>query len=407
MGHVQLLRAGEASLDIAGLPCDNGADIDYEASLDIAGLPLDNGADIDYCDEISKTVTLLIMVCEFNGNVTVTLFAATSIGHFEGHFIVNAGAELNMTDCDGKTAFHLSDSEGHDNVDGEGEGRTVVSVAAAEVSASVCFGLDEQHRNNAGWGHVHYAAFEGHSIIVKLLGDGVNSVDGGSRSALLSVYWQGHLHIADRLWTTGAEVNQQCCQGASPLAVSAQEGHMGVRKLLLQHGADPTLQDHHGRDPYRVALEISRNDFPPLYTGHIKWFDKNQSQGVIEYQDQGVMNYCHINSDEVERDVSSDVLVVCQITDNPCQITDNPKYGKTATNVFVSAKGMKRHENKSDSQVDYLNTVGEESVEEEETSVLEDPPYAECTGTGTKSNTAPNGEEKDYMLLDWAQNPKP
>ena len=33
-----------------------------------------------------------------------------------------------------------------------------------------------------------------------------------------------------------------------------QEGHMGVLSLLLAHGADPTLQDHHGRDPYRVAL---------------------------------------------------------------------------------------------------------------------------------------------------------
>ena len=33
---------------------------------------------------------------------------------------------------------------------------------------------------------------------------------------------QGHLHIADILLTAGADVNQQCCQGASPLAVSAQ-----------------------------------------------------------------------------------------------------------------------------------------------------------------------------------------
>ena len=33
-----------------------------------------------------------------------------------------------------------------------------------------------------------------------------------------------------------------------------QEGHMSVLSLLLAHGADPTLQDHHGRDPYRVAL---------------------------------------------------------------------------------------------------------------------------------------------------------
>ena len=38
------------------------------------------------------------------------------------------------------------------------------------------------------------------------------------------------------------------------MLLTIQEGHMTVLSLLLSHGADPTLQDHHGRDPYRVAL---------------------------------------------------------------------------------------------------------------------------------------------------------
>ena len=70
----------------------------------------------------------------------------------------------------------------------------------------------------------------------------MNSVDSGNRSALLSACWQGHLVIADILLTAGANVNHQCCQGASPLAVAAQEAHMDVLQILLQHGADPTLQ---------------------------------------------------------------------------------------------------------------------------------------------------------------------
>ena len=45
-------------------------------------------------------------------------------------------------------------------------------------------------------------------------------------------------------------------QGASPLAVSAQEGHIAVLQLMLQHGADPLSQDHHGRDALRVALRL-------------------------------------------------------------------------------------------------------------------------------------------------------
>ena len=41
---------------------------------------------------------------------------------------------------------------------------------------------------------------------------------------------------------------------------------MGVLSLLLSHGADPTLQDHHGRDPYRVAL---RNNNAAVAGGHL------------------------------------------------------------------------------------------------------------------------------------------
>ena len=56
----------------------------------------------------------------------------------------------------------------------DSEGRTVLSVAAAEGSAPVLQvlldrGLDENHRDNAGWGPLHYAAFEGHSIIIKVI----------------------------------------------------------------------------------------------------------------------------------------------------------------------------------------------------------------------------------------------
>ena len=48
-------------------------------------------------------------------------------------------------------------------------GRTVLSVAAAEGSSGIVKvlldrGLDEQHRDNAGWGPLHYAAFEGESF---------------------------------------------------------------------------------------------------------------------------------------------------------------------------------------------------------------------------------------------------
>lgn len=56
----------------------------------------------------------------------------------------------------------------------DSEGRTVLSVAAAQGNSQTveCLldrGLDELHRDNAGWTALHYAAFEGHAQVCQLL----------------------------------------------------------------------------------------------------------------------------------------------------------------------------------------------------------------------------------------------
>ena len=45
---------------------------------------------------------------------------------------------------------------------------------------------------------------------------------------------------------------------------------MEVLQLLLQHGADPLLQDHHGRDPHRVALRNNNSAVAELLGGAMK-----------------------------------------------------------------------------------------------------------------------------------------
>ena len=69
-------------------------------------------------------------------------------------------------------------------------------------------GLDEQHRDNAGWGPLHYASFEGHSSIVKLL-----SSAGWGRLAR----W---LHICVIL---RAELDMTDCDGKTALHLSCSE----------------------------------------------------------------------------------------------------------------------------------------------------------------------------------------
>ena len=65
-------------------------------------------------------------------------------------------------------------------------------------------GLDEQHRDNAGWGPLHYASFEGHTEIVDLL-------------------------IA-----AGAEMNLTDCDGKTALHLACTENHYDVIVQLLR-----------------------------------------------------------------------------------------------------------------------------------------------------------------------------
>lgn len=52
----------------------------------------------------------------------------------------------------------------------DSEGRTVLSIAAAQgnpesVRQLLDRGLDETHRDNAGWTALHYASFEGYEDV--------------------------------------------------------------------------------------------------------------------------------------------------------------------------------------------------------------------------------------------------
>ena len=89
-------------------------------------------------------------------------------------------------------------------------------------------GLDENHRDNAGWGPLHYASFEGHSVIVKLLGG----------SLLLELSTINHELCAGN---AGAELDMTDCDAKTGLHLACSEGHYDVVVQLLRAGANVNL----------------------------------------------------------------------------------------------------------------------------------------------------------------------
>ena len=56
------------------------------------------------------------------------------------------------------------------------------------VSLLLARGLDETHRDNAGWAPLHYSSFEGHTAVAEALlsaGASVNQTDNDGKHALV------------------------------------------------------------------------------------------------------------------------------------------------------------------------------------------------------------------------------
>lgn len=85
-------------------------------------------------------------------------------------------------------------------------------------------GLDETHRDNAGWTPLHYAAFEGYADICVQLVD------------------------------SGAKIDECDNEGKTALHLSAQEGRDKVIEALLTiHNICVDLRAHDGKSAFRLA----------------------------------------------------------------------------------------------------------------------------------------------------------
>ena len=74
----------------------------------------------------------------------------------------------------------------------------------------------------------------------------------------------GQLAAAEKLIHAGADVNARS-QAAAPIHGAVMGGNAGMVRLLLDHGADPSLKDYAERDAKSLAMAIQRPELAALF----------------------------------------------------------------------------------------------------------------------------------------------
>ena len=75
----------------------------------------------------------------------------------------------------------------------------------------------------------------------------------------------GSIQVAQALLEAGADVNARS-QAAAPIHGAVMGRSPDMVKLLLDNGADPSLQDYAGRDARTLALEMKREDVAEVFS---------------------------------------------------------------------------------------------------------------------------------------------
>ncbi len=127
-----------------------------------------------------------------------------------------------------------------------------------QVRALIDAGADLDAQGDNGETPLNTAILEGHVLVASLLidrGADIQARNKGGFTPLHAAAYVNAVEIAEQLLSSGADINDQMNKaGGTALSVASEEGHAGVVKVLIDHGADLEAAERNGYTPLTRAL---------------------------------------------------------------------------------------------------------------------------------------------------------
>jgi ankyrin repeat protein len=188
--------------------------------------------------------------------------------------LVSAGADLNATDLEGRTALLIVAATGDESsaelvallVAKTGDpnrpdatGNTPLHYAVhnnrkAIVSVLLRSGARVNVTNDRGQRPLHLAKGEGVAKLLVAKGADLEARDRKGETPLATVAGEGGFEVVEQMILLGAGVNAKDSLGRTPLHHAILECQRGAAAALLAHGADVNVRDHDGQTPLTEAL---------------------------------------------------------------------------------------------------------------------------------------------------------
>ena len=161
---------------------------------------------------------------------------------------LDAGANVNTKDNDGRTSLILASRHGHTEI----------------VTMLLANGADVNAKNNDGWTALIVASFYGHTEIVTMLlekGADVNAKNNDGYTALIMASEREHMEIVIDLLANGADVNAKDDNDYTALDWAVEFGHTSVVELLEK--AIKTEQETRSNKQNAMGLVRDRHEKVP------------------------------------------------------------------------------------------------------------------------------------------------